>query len=265
MLQKLSAVLCLALSVVPSLVLAQAAGQVVAVRQSAQIVSGGETRTLAQGSQVVTGDLIRTGGSGQVQIQFTDQTRIVVGPNSSLKIDETLFRANGSARKFATSAVGGTFRFISGKSPKQVYKLRTPLATMGIRGTVFDYTVTAGQSTDLLVFDGLVRLCASGQRCALVPGGCQAVAVLQDGSFTQPLSAEEKRALLVRRFPLLDDQADLQPPFRAAADGCGTVKLIALPGQFDKGESEGGGQQPDRENPADGPSDPPDGGGNPAE
>lgn len=265
MLLKLCTVMFLTLSVVPSLTLAQVAGQVVAVRQSAQIVSGGEARTLAQGSQVATGDLIRTGGNGQVQIQFADETKIVVGPNSSLMIDQTLFRANGSARKFATSALGGTFRFISGKSPNRIYKVGTPLATMGIRGTVFDYTVTAGQRTDLLVLDGVVRLCASGQRCVAVEGGCQAVAVLQDGSFTQPLDAEEKRALLIRRFPLLADQADLQPPFRASRDGCAAVTLIPLPGQINRGEPGGQGKPPVRDNPAEGPSDPPDGGGNPAE
>jgi hypothetical protein len=261
MLVKLCVVLLLALPVVPSRVFAQFAGQVVAVRHSAQIVSAGEARSIVQGSPVASGDLIRTGSKGQVQIVFTDETRIVVGPNSSLKIDATLFRANGSARKFATSAVGGTFRFISGKSPDRVYKVGTPLATMGIRGTVFDYTVAAGQKTDLLVLNGVVRLCASGQRCVVVEGGCQAVAVLQDGSFTQPLDAEEKRALLIRRFPLLANQSDLQPPFRAATDDCAAVRLIQLPGLDERGDP----GNPGRSNPAEGGSDPPGGGGNPAE
>ena len=265
MLRKLSVMLFLALAAVPSLALAQAAGQVVAVKPSAQIVSGGETRSIELGRRVASGDLIRTGSSGQVQIQFADETKIVVGPNSSLKIDETLFRQSGAARKFATSAVGGTFRFISGKSPKQVYKVGTPLATMGIRGTAFDYTVTAGQRTDLLVFDGLVRLCASGRRCVVVPGGCQAVAVLQDGSFSQPLNAADKRALLIRRFPLLADQADLLEPFRAVTDRCAAFKLITLPGQHEQGENGGQGRRSERENPADGGSDSPGDGGNPAE
>ena len=215
MIKRLIALMFLAVVQMPSAVLAQGAGQVVDVRAPAQIISGGATRTLAQGNPVSSGDVIRTGASGRVQILFPDDTKIVVGPNSSLKIDQTLFRANGTARKFAASAVGGSFRFISGKSAKSVYKLATPVATMGIRGTAFDFTVNAGQSTDLLVFDGLVRFCAAGQQCASVPGGCQAVTVERGGAFSQPESAAEKQALLNRRFPLLSEQSDLQPPFRA--------------------------------------------------
>lgn len=229
MLNRLIVLMLLALFSIPSAVMGQGAGQVVDVRPSAQIISGGSTRTIAQGNPVSSGDIIRTGASGQVQILFPDETKIVIGPNSSMKINETLFRANGTARKFATTALAGSFRFISGKSPKNVYKLSTPVATMGIRGTAFDYTVNRGQSADLLVFNGLVHFCASDRRCANVPGGCQAVSVERNGDFSQPQSAEEKQDQLTRRFPLLVGQADLQLPFRAATDGCGSARLISLP------------------------------------
>ncbi len=261
MFQKLSLLVFLLLSMPLSMAMAQGVGEAVEVQQPAQIVSGGATRTLTQGSHIVSGDEIRTGASGKVQILFPDETKIVVGANSSLRIDETLFRKNGTARKFATTALGGSFRFISGNSPKQVYKLATPLATMGIRGTAFDYTVTRGASTDLLVFEGLVRFCARDRRCALVPGGCQAVTILRDGTFTQPLDEEEKRALLLQRFPLLADQANLRPPFRAGTGGCQSVKLISLPGAV--GDHAPGLRPP--QNPADGPSDSPGNDGNPAD
>lgn len=243
---------------------AQNAGQVVEVRQSAQVVSGGTVTTLAVGSQIVSGDEIRTGAGGLVQITFPDETKIVVGPGSTLRIDETLFRNNGTARRFGTTALGGSFRFISGKSNKDVYKLATPLATMGIRGTAFDFTVSRNRGTDLLVFDGLVRFCARDRRCALAPGGCQAVTVLQDGTFTQPETPAEKRELLRRSFPLLADQDALLPQFRTSTAGCTAVTLIALPGPRDDNE-----RRPtppgERDNPADGPSDSGGGGGNPAD
>lgn len=243
---------------------AQNAGQVIEVRPSAQVVSGGTVRTLTEGSQIVSGDEIRTGSGGLVQILFPDETKIVVGPGSTLRIDDTLFRNNGTARRFSTTAIGGSFRFISGKSNKDVYKLATPLATMGIRGTAFDFTVTRNRSTDLLVFDGLVRFCARDRRCALAPGGCQAVTVLQDGSFSQPETAAEKRELLRRSFPLLADQDALLPPFRASTAGCTTVKLIALPPLRDDSDRTRNGSG-ERDNPADGPSDSGGGGGNPAD
>lgn len=247
----------------PAAGLAQTAGEVVEVTPQAEAVTGGTARALVRGGAVASGDLIRTGAGGRVQLLFQDETKIVVGPSSTLRLDETLFRGNGSARKFTTAALGGTFRFISGDSPKRVYKLATPVATMGIRGTVFDFTVTPGERTDLLVFDGEVRFCAQGARCIVVPGGCQAVAANSDGTYSQPLTEDEKRALLLRRFPLLAGQGNLLPPFRAGTAGCQSVKLIALPTALDddrEDESERDG------NPADGPSDSPDGGNdNPAE
>jgi hypothetical protein len=246
----------------PTALSAQTAGEVVEVTALAEAVTDGTPRALVEGGAVASGDVIRTGTEGRVQLLFEDDTKIVVGPKSTLRLDETLFRGNGTAKKFSTAALGGTFRFISGGSPKRVYKLTTPVATMGIRGTVFDYTVTADETTDLLVFDGEVRFCARGGRCVIVPGGCQAITANSDGTYDQPLTVEEKRALLLRRFPLLADQDNLLPPFRAGTDGCRTVKVIALSGPSDKdrdaGDSEGG-------NPADGPSDSPGGGGNPAE
>lgn len=241
---------------------AQGTGEVIDVRRPAQIVSGGAVRSLERGSRVATGDEIRTGASGKVQILFPDETKIVVGSNSVLRIDETLFRNNGTARKFATIALGGSFRFISGKSQPRVYKLATPLATMAIRGTAFDYTVTANRATDLLVFNGAVRFCSQSGSCTMVPDRCQAVAVLSDGRFVQPLTTDEKRALLIRRFPLLADQTQLQLPFRADTAGCRTIRLITLPGvvEGESGGRSGGG------NPADGPSDSPGSGdGNPAD
>lgn len=245
----------------PGVVGAQTVGQVVEVTAQAEALTDGTPRKLVKGGAVASGDVIRTGAGGRVQLLFEDETKIVVGPKSTLRLDETLFRANGTAQKFSTAALGGTFRFISGGSPKRVYKLATPVATMGIRGTVFDYTVTGDDTTDLLVFDGEVRFCASGARCVIVPGGCQAITAQSDGTYSQPLTTEEKRALLLRRFPLLGDQDALLPPFRAGTSGCQTVKLLALPGerQNDREDGESGG------NPADGPSEGPGGSGNPAE
>ena len=250
---------------VPSTVLGQVSGQVVDVRSPAQLVSRGVAKNIARNSKVSSGDLIRTGASGQVQLLFLDETKIVVGPNSTLRIDETLFRPNGKARKFATSALGGTFRFMSGNSPMRVYQIATPTATMGIRGTEFDFTVTTVRATDLLVFIGSVQLCNANRRCVAVPSGCQLVAVQGDGSFSQPQTVAQKRQMLEARFPLLRAQSNLQPQFRTSTEGCDRVTLFNLPGApigggEDRGNQRGGGS------PAEGPSDPGGGGGgNPAE
>jgi hypothetical protein len=162
-----------------------ATGETVAVVQRAVINSDGTTVTLNVGQPVALGDTIATGDSGEAQIIFPDQTRIVVGPNSQLSITRLLFRDNGTARRLSVNAVRGTFRFLSGESPSRAYNIRTPTATMGVRGTAFDFAVEGGDDTDLVVYSGRVQFCARG-RCARVPGGCQAVRIDRRGAFSQP-------------------------------------------------------------------------------
>ena len=78
----------------------------------------GATRTLIVGADIFIGDLVETGPKGQVQILFADNTKLVVGPQSSLKIDDYLMRNNGAAGKFAVDMLSGSFRFATGNGPK---------------------------------------------------------------------------------------------------------------------------------------------------
>ena len=87
-----------------------------------------------QSSPVYSGDRITTDSVGNTQIKFRDDTKLVVGPNSTLVIDAFVFNSNDTARQVSISALKGAFRFISGKSPKDVYRITTPTATIGIRG-----------------------------------------------------------------------------------------------------------------------------------
>ena len=204
-------------------------GVIVAVDPSAQLITAGAARKAGIGDAVPTGSVIQTGPTGRVQAQFPDGTKIVVGPNSTMTIDDTLFAPSGVAQSFQVSAIGGAFRFITGASPKKVYKVSTPLATMGVRGTAFDFAVSGGAATHLLVYEGSVKFCAQSDRCAIVPGGCHAVSVDRRQDFSQPASVDEKRKLLGSVFPLEAAQQRLNPAFRTDVGGCDSAAMIALP------------------------------------
>ncbi len=113
---------------------AQPDGFVVAVIQQAHIDAKTGKKILEPANPIYSGDRITTGAIGNAQIKFRDDTKLVVGPNSALIIDAFVFDNNDTARKVSISALKGAFRFISGKSPKDVYKITTPTATIGIRG-----------------------------------------------------------------------------------------------------------------------------------
>ncbi len=113
---------------------AQPDGFVVAVVQRTIIDAKTGRRILLQSSPVYSGDRITTDNVGNTQIKFRDDTKLVVGPNSTLVIDAFVFDKNDTARQVSISAIKGAFRFISGKSPKDVYRITTPTATIGVRG-----------------------------------------------------------------------------------------------------------------------------------
>jgi hypothetical protein len=94
---------------------------------------GGDRLIKLQGA-VFVGDEIVAHPNGLAQIIFIDGTRIVIGPNSRLTIDTFVFNPDNTAQKVALTALKGTFRFISGNSPKGAYSIRTPNMTIGIRG-----------------------------------------------------------------------------------------------------------------------------------
>jgi hypothetical protein len=133
---------------------------------------GEEIRTLVVGADIFIGDSVVTGPEGQVQILFSDRTELVVGPRSSLLIEDYLLRDDGSAGKLAINALEGTFRFVTGGAPKDRYLITTPTGTIGIRGTALDLTVLA-LSTSVLLYHGAVRICSNEGTCVDLTATCE--------------------------------------------------------------------------------------------
>lgn len=136
-----------------------ASGEAVGVIPDAEYDLAGAITKLVVGSDVDIGQTVTTGVAGQVELLFSDGTKLVVGPNSSLLIEDYLFRGDGNAGKLAIDALGGTFRFITGSMAKSSYEVSTPTGTIGIRGTIFELFV--GLSGDALVtlLEGRIKLC----------------------------------------------------------------------------------------------------------
>jgi hypothetical protein len=58
----------------------------------------------------------------------------------------------------------GAFRFVTGHSDKTAYKITTPLAAIGVRGTTIDILSQRFRTTVVLQ-DGMSRACAFGGQC----------------------------------------------------------------------------------------------------
>jgi len=99
-------------------------------------------------------DTIKT-GKGKVAIEFIDETRVDVTQHSKLIIDEFVYDPNTKTGSLSLKSVLGTVRYASGQiaktSPTSV-QIKTPTATIGVRGTDFTMTVDEiGSSTIILL------------------------------------------------------------------------------------------------------------------
>jgi hypothetical protein len=127
--------------------------------------------TLAIGSTLFQNDLVKTGALGRAGLQFLDNTELEVGPNSSAKLDRFVFNPDKTASEASINLAKGVFRFVSGgHSRPNTYKITTPHATLGIRGTKIKLKVTEFQ-TDIIVEEGVVEGCSkpSGECKELSP------------------------------------------------------------------------------------------------
>ena len=91
--------------------------------------------------RVSQGNDIVTAPASTLQILLLDQSSLTVGPNGRLIVDRFIYDPNRRASAVGVSIVKGAFRFLSGKSthanPGQT-TLRTPIASIGIRGTMVE-------------------------------------------------------------------------------------------------------------------------------
>ena len=77
---------------------------------------------------------------------MADSTNLSLGPSATLKLDRTVFDDATHYRDVAVRLTSGAFRFVTGNSEKAAYKITTPLATIGVRGTTLDILSQRGQT-----------------------------------------------------------------------------------------------------------------------
>jgi len=196
---------------------AAAIGTVVATYGTASATGPGGNRPLTGGSSVFEQDKI-TVGPGNAQILLLDGTKLVVGPGSALVLDKYLLKG-AVAQNVSVDALRGTFRFITGKSPKSAYNIETTNAVIGIRGTGFDFWVADRTGVALLV--GNVQLCSKtgAKSCVDLQPNCS-IGVAGDANTARKLAGVEKTAVIGRRLPYLINQTSLRTQFRLNTTSC---------------------------------------------
>ena len=114
-------------------------GMVVASRGEVIALSNGGSRELKQGDFIYVADEIMTSNRSFAVLQFEDGAKVTVRPDTTLIIEQYLYAGNDSDEA-TLNLVSGGLRVITGamaKNNPENYKVRTPVALMGVRGTEF--------------------------------------------------------------------------------------------------------------------------------
>lgn len=179
----------------------------------------GASERVRTGSPVHEGNLIRTDANGHVHVKFLDDAVLSVRPNSELFIETYRFNPEQpelSAVKL--NLLEGTARTVSGKAAKAArhrYRLNTPIAAIGVRGTDFLVSATASSLT-AMVNDGAIVVAPFSNQCLEVGlGPCSLNAVELDGDSMQVLEFEAGMSL-PRLIPVLSRAPDAEQSINLA-------------------------------------------------
>ena len=116
-----------------------AVGEIGKVKGSGAIERGSDSLPAVDGVGIKMQDTAVT-ANGKIQIDFLDDTRVDITEHSRLYIDEFVFDPANDVGSLSIKATLGTVRYASGQIAKkyqQNVKIRTPSATIAVRGTDF--------------------------------------------------------------------------------------------------------------------------------
>ncbi|MFY9326972.1 MAG: FecR family protein [Georgfuchsia sp.] len=119
---------------------ADVAGHIQFVHGDVRIINAsGVTHALNKGDAINEGDTISSAKAGTAQVKMVDGGFIAVRQDTQLKIDSYKFATKeGQPENSFFSLVKGSFRAVTGligRINRKSYRITTPVATIGIRGT----------------------------------------------------------------------------------------------------------------------------------
>lgn len=120
----------------------------------------GSIRELQQGDAIYLYDTLSTADRTYLKVTLIDGTVFQLGPNSRASLNKYAYNASEGDGEFESSVFAGFFRFVSGSiadsNEGQHSTIKTPTATIGIRGSEIDGRVEADGGTTILHMEGLI-------------------------------------------------------------------------------------------------------------
>lgn len=134
-----------------------AVGSVARVQGTATGQTNEATEKLEVGASVFMEEVLATGTAARLEVGFLDTTKLTLGEKAKIRIDSFVY-GGGQTRVLKVAAVGA-LRFISGRGkPRESQVIvRTPVVSIGIRGTDF-WTGPIDGQFGVLLLEGAVSV-----------------------------------------------------------------------------------------------------------
>ena len=157
----------------------------VAVGEAQKLGPGGQVQVLQVGASLSPGDRVRTGPDAVAILVFADEGRISLRADSELLIRHYEVDPAGVRTRIELELIKGAVRQISGngsRSQPERYRLNTPIAVIGVRGT--DFIAKAGSDkVEAFVHEGRIVLLPRNERCAdATASGCDPLVMATSAS-----------------------------------------------------------------------------------
>lgn len=132
-------------------------------------------RVLRVGIDVQANERVTTKADDRAHVVFLDGTSLTIGPNSILVIDRYVYDPDRKTGDIALSTTRGVFRFVGGAiSKNSEVTVKTPAATIGIRGGIAQFTVADNGATSAnFLYGDTMRVTSQGMTQVATRHGSQ--------------------------------------------------------------------------------------------
>ncbi|OAN54092.1 hypothetical protein A6A04_12680 [Paramagnetospirillum marisnigri] len=137
---------------------AEAAALITRLQGMVQAVEARGSRSLAVGDPVNSGDRLRTGPGARLELRFADGMDLTLGEGAELVVESFAWAPAANRGKAELAVLTGAFLVESGrvgKLPDHPLLVKTPMASVGVRGTKF-WGGSLGDPLNVLLLDGRI-------------------------------------------------------------------------------------------------------------
>lgn len=145
-------------------------GHVIFSYGTSTAINDDKTRILRRGSAIYEGDMLSTADNTSIQLRMNDDALVALKPNTKFSINQYQYSKKSNLGSSLFSLIKGGFRTITGligKKNKKNYRVKTSVATIGIRGTHYGLTLCSqgncGSNDEGVIKDGLYGSVIDGE------------------------------------------------------------------------------------------------------